>query len=182
MKKIFSKIKHEIISVIPPTIFFFVSFQIIAFTRALMLRHYGIEVNTFVAATIAALVVAKVVLVADHIPFVNKFPEKPLIYNVVWKTVIYVVASLFVHYLEHLIPLWWRIGDFREANGDLWREIVWPHFWAIQLWLTVLIFIYCASRELIRIIGRERIMQIYFGHPLRGLSGGSDHVTARPRT
>jgi len=175
-------VKHEFHEVLPPTIFFVITFHIVLLDRALMLREYGLRLSSVAAAAVMALLVAKVVLIADKLPFINRFPEKPLIYNVVWKTVIYVVASLFVHYLEHLIPLWWRIGDFREANGDLWREIVWPHFWAIQLWLTVLIFIYCASRELIRIIGRERIMQIYFGHPLRGLSGGSDHVTARPRT
>ena len=91
----------------------------------------------------------------------------------VWKTAIYVAASLFVHYLEHLVPLWWKMGSFTEGNRDLWREIVWPHFWAIQLWLVVLIFVYCASRELIRIIGRERVVHIFFGHPPPSMSGGS---------
>jgi hypothetical protein len=33
-------------------------------------------------------VIAKVVLVADHVKFVNRFPDRPLIYNVVWKTAI----------------------------------------------------------------------------------------------
>jgi hypothetical protein len=96
-----------------------------------------------------------------------------------WKTVIYVAASLFVHYLEHLTPLWWRSASFTAANEELWREIVWPHFWAIQLWLIVLIFIYCASRELCRIIGRERVMQIFFGHPVPGVSGGSSRDGVR---
>lgn len=36
-------------------------------------------------ATAAALLVATIVLIADKFPFVNRFPDKPLMYNVVWK-------------------------------------------------------------------------------------------------
>jgi hypothetical protein len=42
---------------------------------------------------------------------------------------------------------------------------VWPHFWAVQLWLIVLIFVYCSMRELVRVIGRQRVLQIFFGNP-----------------
>jgi hypothetical protein len=163
MKKILAKIKHEIILVIPPTIFFFVSFQIIAFTRSLMLKHYGIEVNTFVAATIAALIVGKVVLVADHIPFINRFPEKPLIYNVVWKTVIYVVAAFIVRYVEHLFSFVRKYKDLGVANQHLVEEVSWPRFWAIQIGLLVLFLVYCSFRELIRVLGRDRVIRIFFG-------------------
>ena len=83
----------------------------------------------------------------------------------VWKTAIYVGASLLVHYLEHLIPLWWRMG-FRAANEHLWSELVWPHFWAVQLLLVVLFLIYSAMRELVRVIGRDRVRQIFFGTPV----------------
>ena len=114
-------------------------------------------------ATVAALLVAKVVLITDKFPFVNRFPDKPLMYNVVWKTVIYTAAALLIHYLEHLVPLWWHTGDLEAANRQLGSEIVWPHFWASQLWLIVLLFVYCALRELIRAIGREKVIEIFFG-------------------
>jgi len=180
LTRVWHVIRHEFYEVLPPTIFFMITFNIVLLDRALMLREYGLSLTSVAAATVMALLVAKVVLIADKLPFINRFPEKPLIYNVVWKTVIYVAASLLVHYLEHLIRLWWRGGQFLEANQALWREIVWPHFWAIQLWLTVLIFVYCASRELVRIIGRERITRIYFGGPVRGVSGGFEpgHLSA----
>ena len=32
--------------------------------------------------------------VSNHMPFINKFPDKPLIYNIVWKTFIYQLAVL----------------------------------------------------------------------------------------
>src|SRR5215470_117340 len=150
VSKVWRTITHEFFEVLPPTIFFLISFNIVLLDRALMARQYGLQLSSELGATVMALLVAKVVLIADKLPFINRFPEKPLVYNVVWKTAIYVAASMVVHYLEHLLPLWWRMGDFAAANEHLWGEIVWPHFWAVQLWLVVLIFIYCTARELVR--------------------------------
>lgn len=165
MNSILSRVKHELGEVIPPAVFFFVAFQLIAFTRALMLEEYGIRTSTFVAATIGALIVAKVVLIVDLVPFVNQFPEKPLIYNVLWKTGIYLVAALLVRYIEHLIPFVREHGDLALANRHLLDEVVWPHFWFVQIWLLVLFFLYCTMRELIRVLGRERVRAIFFGPP-----------------
>ena len=166
MSKVWAIIKHEFYEVLPPTIFFLISFHIVLLDRALMLREYGVEASAMAGATVAALLVAKVVLIADKLPLINRFPEKPLLYNELWKTAIYVAVSLLVHDLEHLVPLWWRMGSFAGANEHVWAHIVWPHFWAIQLWLVVLIFVYCAMRELIRVIGRQRVLQIFIGRPV----------------
>jgi hypothetical protein len=151
---------------IPVTLFFFVAFQLLALTQALMLKEYGIQVTTFVAATIMAMIVAKVVVLTDHFALVNRFPEKPLIYNVVWKTVIYFVASLVVRYAEHIVHFWRQSAGFVEANRRLFLEIVWPHFWAVQLWLLILLFVYCAFRELVRALGRKRIIAMFFTEPV----------------
>jgi hypothetical protein len=161
MNSILARVKHELVQVIPPTVFFFVAFQVIAFTRALMLLEYGISTYTFVAVTIGALIIAKVVLV----PFVNRFPEKPLIYNVLWKTAIYQVAAFVVRYIEHLIPFVRERGDLALANRELLEKVVWPHFWFIQIWLLVLFFLYCTMRELTRVLGRERVRAMFFGPP-----------------
>ena len=100
------KMKHELGELgelIPVIVFFFLTFQLLALTTALMLKQYGISVSDFLTATLMALVVAKVVLIADHFPLVNRFPDKPLSYNVVWKTVIYFAGLVAVRYAEHFI-------------------------------------------------------------------------------
>ena len=173
MSKVWRTMRHEFFEVLPPTIFFLISFNIVLLDRALMLRQYGLQLSSVPGASVLALLVAKVVLIADKLPIINRFPEKPLMYNVVWKTVIYVLASLLLHYLEHLTPLWWRLGGFAAANDRLLEEMVWPHFWAIQLWLIVLIFVYCALRELVRVIGRDRVRDIFFRHPRVPLMRGA---------
>lgn len=101
MTNILQKIKHEFLKVLPTMIFFLVAFNIVAITSAQMLREHGIEVRSILGATILALVVSKVILLVDHLPFVNKFPDKPLIYNIVWKTFLYMLAVLLARYFEH---------------------------------------------------------------------------------
>ena len=135
-----------------------------------MLRQYGLTLPLIASTTAAVLLIVKVVIITDKFPVINRFPDKPLMYNVVWKTVIYAAAALLIHYLEHLVPIWWRTGDLGAANRQLVSEIVWPHFWAIQLLLIVLLFVYCALRELIRAIGREKVIEMFFGRrAVRGL-------------
>lgn len=81
MKTLLAKIKHEVPSVIPPTLFFFVAIGLLMLTR-LMLQQYGIPFSDFTAVVIGALIVGKVVLMAAALPFINKYPDNPLIYNV----------------------------------------------------------------------------------------------------
>jgi len=77
MQKLAAVLRKEIQELIPPTIFFFIAFNIIAFTSALNLRQYGISVLTFAMAALGALVAGKAVLITDKLSFTNRFPDKP---------------------------------------------------------------------------------------------------------
>jgi len=90
-------------------------------------------------------------------------PERPLIYNIAWKALIYVLVSALIHYLERLYDFARRAGGIAAGNEKLLAEIVWPHFWAIQIILFVLILMYCTMHELGRVIGKEKLLRIFFG-------------------
>ncbi|WP_225923434.1 MULTISPECIES: hypothetical protein [Pseudomonas] len=80
------KIKHEFLKVLPPTLFFFVILHIVALIRTLMIKGSGVELPVSASVLIASMVLGKSVLVADMLPFINRFPDKPLLWNVAWKT------------------------------------------------------------------------------------------------
>lgn len=163
MSKLAATIKHEFMEMLPPTIFFFVILHIVAIIRALMTRGTGIALPTSAAVTVGALVLGKSVLLANMLPFVNRFPEKPLIWNVGWKTLLYTVVALLVHYLEHLFEYWKDTANLIAANHKLLAELNWAHFWAIQILLVTLIAMYCVLAELARVIGGKKFRAMFFG-------------------
>ena len=163
MTKLSAKLKEEFFALLPPTIFFFVALHIVAFVRVLMLKGTGISPLGSVSVAVAALIPGKAVLLADMLPVINRFPDKPLIYNVTWKTLIYLVVSALIHYLERVVEFWRQAGSLVAGNEKLLSEMVWPHFWAIQLVLFVLIAMYCTIHELARVIGKEKVLRIFFG-------------------
>ena len=67
------------------------------------------------------------------------------------------------HYLEHLWDFSRDAGGIAAGNRELFAKIVWPHFWAIQILLVVLILMYCTTHELIRTMGRQKVMRMFFG-------------------
>jgi hypothetical protein len=163
MSKLTARIKHEFMEILPPTIFFFVILHIVAIIHALTTWGTGISLPTSASVTITALILGKSVLIANMLPFINRFPEKPLIWNAGWKTVIYTLVALFVHYLEHLYDYWKEAPGLVAANHKLLTEFNWPHFWAIQILLLTLIANYCVLAELARVIGRDKLKAMFFG-------------------
>jgi len=157
MKKIIEKIKEEFLAILPPTIFFFIALHIVA------LKGIGIRPTTSASIFIGALLLGKAVLIADLTPIINRFPYRPLIYNVVWKTLIYVAFATFLHYLEQLIEFSRHAGGIVAGNNELLARTIWPHFWAVEITLFVLILMYCTMHELVRVIGKEKVKRIFFG-------------------
>jgi len=163
MSKFLAGLKHEILEAVPPFIFFFIAFHLLVLTRSLMQAEYAIELHSVMNATIGALVVAKVVLLADLLPLVNRFPDKPLAWNIVWKTLIYMLAAVAVVYLERLWEFHGTYGSIAAANSHMIEELVWPHFWAEQIWMAVLFLLYCTLRELTRALGGRRMRALFLG-------------------
>ncbi len=168
MSRVSAKVREEILKLVPPAIFFFITLHLVALLRALMLQGTGIPLNTTLSVTLGALVLAKAVLLADMLPFINRYPGKPLVYNISWKTTIYFLIAALLHYLERLIEFWKAAGGFIAGNQKLLAEIVWPHFWAIQILIGILILMYCTIAEIVRVVGAERVRKEFLGPLTRG--------------
>jgi hypothetical protein len=167
VSKFSEKVKEEFLALLPPTIFFFVALHVVALVRALMVHGTGLPVSSSGQIAVGALILGKAVLLADLMPAINRFPDKPLAYNVAWKTAIYFLMATFIHYLERLVDFWKEAGGFAAANEKLLATLVWPHFLGIQIVLLVLILNYCVLRELGRVLGTEKLLALFFGNPVR---------------
>lgn len=159
MGKAGDTIRREFRELVPATIYFLVTFNAIALTKYLLLREYHISATSLLAPTIGALVAAKAMLIADFLPFMEPFPRVPILYNVLWKTVFYWVVFLLVQVLEDAIPLLWH----HSGLGPLREELNRPHFWVVQIWLAMVLLVYCTIRELVAALGPDRARELFLG-------------------
>jgi len=163
MHKIFEKLKEEFFAILPPTIFFFVALHIVTFIRMLMTKGSHFEPLSTVSIAVASLILGKAVLIADLLPPINRYPDKPLAYNVAWKTTIYLVVAGVIHYLERLIDFSRQAGGIVPGNEKMLTDMVWPHFWAVQIILLILVLVCCTAHALVRVIGKEKMLRLFFG-------------------
>ena len=94
MSALLDWLKKELIEIFPAVLYFLVAFSLINLTENLMLRDSGIRYASFGRIFVGALIVGKVILVADLFFFIDLFRGRPLIYNTLWKTGFYVIMSL----------------------------------------------------------------------------------------
>lgn len=154
-KRTWSYMRHEFLQVLPPTIFFLISFNIVVFTTRLVLEHYDIRLSGHVAATLLALVVGKVVLVIDKVPFVRGFDRKPLLYPILFKTTVYASVVFLVRLLEHWARGLIDSGTLAGAAQAFSDEIVWRFFLMAQIWIFVLFFVYFTFSSLLGVFGLD---------------------------
>jgi hypothetical protein len=147
---------------VPPFLFCLIMFHILAVTRMLALREFGIRVSDTALTTVLALLVAKAIVIADKIPFINLYPRRPLIYTVILKTITFSLVSLVFLFVEEYTHCVLHYGG-DQASAHLMSQNNWPMFWFRQIWLSITLLAYCAGMELVRAIGAERVEEIYFG-------------------
>ncbi|MEM7497224.1 MAG: hypothetical protein AAF371_04435 [Pseudomonadota bacterium] len=153
---------------LPPTVFFVISFNVIVLTVEMVERGGVASASAHLAATLAGMVCGKAVLVADRLPFFNRYPEHPLIWNTAWKAGLYVLVTFLFRLLKKLLSA--AAGEYGFAAG-IEAEAAhfgWARFFAIQLWLVILFFAYAGFGELVNEIGRERVLSMFFGQVERG--------------
>ena len=154
---------REFREILPPTIFFFIGFNLIVLTTNLILRDYGEQFANFMIATASALIVAKALLVANAMPAIRRYDRAPLIRPILFKTFFYWVAVLIVRLLERWIE--YRLSRDYVFGGFASHAIAafsWHRFIAVQLWILVLFLIYVTATEFNRLFGHGELPRILF--------------------
>ena len=153
-----AQLKH----VLPPTVFFFVGFNLILWTKRLILEEHGVEFSGFLTATLAALLVGKAVLVTDNLPFMRRFDGAPIIQPILFKSAIYWLCVFIVRIAEELVHFLWDGGSLTDFPTYLIGHFSWSRFLSIQIWLMVLFLIYVTAHELNTLFGDGELNRLFF--------------------
>lgn len=163
MAGIASRLEEEVRNILIVAVYFSVGFCLILFADRLITRGTGVELASFFQAALGGLIVAKVLLIVDVLPFVHAFPSRPLVLNIVWKSSLYIAASLMFRYIEPFIKYVVKGMGLWAANSAVLEEFATPRFWAIEIWLAMLLVVFVTMQELTRVMGKERMRLMFFG-------------------
>ena len=155
---------EEFRKIVPPTVFFFVGFNLILFTKRLILADHLIQFTGFLVATTAALIVGKVVLVADKLPILRRFDYAPLAAPILFKSAVYTVLVALARLIEALIHFLVKGGSLGGGRflDDVMGKFDWNQFIATQLWVFVLFVIYVTASELNQLLGDGEFWKVFF--------------------
>src|ERR1700738_5246498 len=155
----------ELREVVPPTVFFAISFNLLVLTTQLILADYLVHLWNFMLATTAALVVGKSVLVADALPFFRRFDTAPMVQSVLFKTIVYWTVVFLGRFLEKLVEYVFAGGTLGGIPDYVATHFTWHRFAAIQIWIFVLFLIYTSVAELNARLGEGELVKMFFTRP-----------------
>lgn len=164
MKRLLYLIKREFLHILPIFLFFLVFFVLINWVETLLFKQVGISPFGFLEVAIAAALIAKIVLVADHLPIIDFFRRRPLVYSIVWKTGLYWFFLWLVRLTIRFVPF--LFGAHMSFEGDFHQfinQMNWNLFVSIQVFYLMLLFIFVTFQELTFKIGPSKMRQIFFG-------------------
>jgi len=162
MHKVVAAIGRELREILPAILFFLLAFHMIAITKPVLLRDYRIDVRTSALATLAAVLVAKAILVVEKLPFARLFSRR-LVYNILWKALLFGVVAMLFRFLEEFVTALLKHENAGASLRHLPENVSWSHFWVFQMWLFAFLLLYCLAAELVRALGAAKVRAMLLG-------------------
>lgn len=153
---------HEMRLLLPPTIFFAVGFNLVLFTQNLVLAQYRQQLAGYLVAVMAALVVGKAVLVADKMPFLRLFDRSPLIYPIVFRSLVYWAFVFAFRLIEAFLHYVFEHGHAAGFGEHMIGVFSWHRFLFVQIWILVLFLVYVTAAELNALFGDGELFRLFF--------------------
>jgi hypothetical protein len=163
MHRILEWFKEEIREFLGAALFFALAACLIVLANKLKFGGSDIEVVSLARAIVIGMIVAKVLITVDLLPFVDAFPGKPLVYNIIWKTLIYIAASLLFRYIEPTITSLFAGAKWSVASHHAVQGFTQPAFWSTEIWIALFLLIFVTGRELTRFLGNDKVRLIFIG-------------------
>ena len=156
-------VKEECIIIFPAVVYFCIALNLVYFTQNLALREGGIHYSNYLTVTLAGVIMGKVLIIINSFPFIDLFPKKPLIYNILWKSFFYNFILFLVRLLDMYIELRLKFHNYDKVFHQIRVELDSPMFWCAQMWLILVFIIFIVFTEIFNRVGKHKMMHMLFG-------------------
>ena len=158
-------LKREARVVFLTTLYFATWFALLVLLKKLILEQYQIEFRGLSLALIGALIVAKVVLVLEHVSLGEWIRRHPAAVEVAVRTLLYAIGVLIVLLLEKAFESRHEAGGFWPALLHVFQHRDMPHVWANTIVVACALLVFNVLSVLRRQLGEESLFRSFLARP-----------------
>ena len=158
------KIKHELKAVVLVTLFFAAWIGVFMGLKVLILDEYHIHFGSVSAVLIGALILAKVVLILEHVPLGGWLRKQPVLVDVIVRTLLYAFGTLVVILLEKSFESRHEQGGFGPALMSVFHHRDMPHVWANTICVTSALLFYNLLSALSHSLGSGGLAKVFLSN------------------
>ena len=154
------KLIHEIVSYAAITAFLLIVLLLLKMYEQVVLDRYGIRPDDQSSLIVNALVLGKVILIAEVIRLGNRVSTIAPIFSIVIRSFLFALALFAFHVLEDILIAYWHgnppfsgLSDFENYKQDL----------AVVTIMTIALLPYHAFKELQNATGNTKLISHLFG-------------------
>jgi len=159
-------VKREVEVVALTTLYFATWFGALVVVKKLILDEYHIEFRGLSIALLGALVIAKVVLVLEHVPLGQWVERHAAALDVVLRTLLYSLGVAVVLLLEKAFESRHEAGGFAAAALSVFEHRDIPHVWANTICISGALLVFNALAVLRPHLG-GKLIPVYLKPPPR---------------
>ncbi len=155
------KLKHELKAVALLTLYFAAWLGTLTGLKILILEDYQISFGSASVVLIGALVLAKVVLILEHVPLGGWLKKQPVLMDVILRTLLYAFGTFVVMLLEKAFESRHESGGFSAAIMNIFHHRDMPQVWANTICVTGALLFYNLLTALNHHLGAGGLANIF---------------------
>jgi hypothetical protein len=136
-------------------------FGLFVLYKSLILSEHHIDYTAYGLAFVKALVLGKVILVAEGLHVAERHKEKPLIYPTLYKSFVFFVLLVLFSLLEHLVRGFFEDKAITDSLSEIGGGSL-PAVLAGALVMFVVLVPFFAFREIGRVLGENKLYHLFF--------------------
>ena len=153
--------KHQIKDFLLMFVYLWIVFGMFALHESIVLAQHHISYASHGLAVVNALVFAKVMLIAEDLRLGHRAHGKPLIYSIIAKSILFAIALICFHVVEHVLLGMWHGQSIGEAIADVGANKL-SEILSAGIIGTVALAPFFILSEISRIIGRDNFWALLF--------------------
>jgi len=137
-------------------LYLWIVFGLLSIHKSLVLSQHHLDTEEHAFAIINAFVFAKVLLLGEHFNLGNRFAQRPLIYPILYKSLVFTFVLICFHVIESVAVGLWHGHTIAESLPPFlgWNP---RGLLAVSVMCFTLLLPFFAFREIARVIGRNEL-------------------------